>query len=99
MARLVRDRHMRMVLWDTAAGVGGVVPKLVGGANWPFVALGGCYAILAVALFMLAGRRQRAVERALEGGSYAGLAPGWVTAFTFVGSLLALGTFVAILAR
>jgi putative membrane protein len=83
----------------TAVGVGGVVPKLVGGSRWPYVALGGCYAILAVAMFVLAGQRQRAVERALEGGGYARLAPGWVTGFTLVGSLLALGTFVAILAR
>jgi len=80
-----------------AVGVGGVAPKLVGGSSAPYVVLGAGYALLAVAIFVLAGRRQDAVGRALERGGYAGLASHWVVGFTFAGVLLTLGSLVAIL--
>jgi putative membrane protein len=82
-----------------AIGVGGVVPELVGGSRIPYVVLGAGYAVLAIALFVTAGRRQNAVERALDRGEYEGVAPGLVMAFTVCGAALALGTLVAILAN
>jgi putative membrane protein len=82
-----------------AVAVGGVVPELVGGSRVPYDVLGAGYALLGVAIFVLAGHRQNAVHRALDQGSYVGLAPGWVTAFTVAGTVLALGTLAAILAN
>jgi inner membrane protein YidH len=80
-----------------AVGVGGVAPKLVGGSTVPYVVLGAGYALLAAAIFGLAGRRQADVDRALQRGDYVGLASHWVVGFTFVGVLLTLGSLVAIL--
>lgn len=82
-----------------AIGVGGVVPGLVGGSRVPYVALGAGYAVLAIALFLVAGRRQNEVERALDRGGYADVSAGWVTGFTVAAVVLALGTLVVILAN
>jgi putative membrane protein len=82
-----------------AIGVGGVVPGLVGGSRVPYVILGAGYAGLAIALFVVAGRRQNEVERALDRGEYAVVSASWVTGFTVAAVVLALGTLVAILAN
>lgn len=82
-----------------AIGVGGVVPSLVGGSRIPYVVLGAGYAGLAIALFVVAGRRQNEVERGLDRGEYAGVSTGRVTGFTVAAVVLALGTLVAILAN
>ena len=82
-----------------AVGVGGVVPALVGGSRIPYVVLGAGYAGLAIALFVVAGRRQNQVEQALDRGDFAVVSTGWVTGFTIAGTVLALGTFAAILAN
>jgi putative membrane protein len=80
----------------TAIGVGRITPALVGGSRLLYALLGGAYGLLAAAIFLLAGRRQRSVDRALASGDYAGLSPGWVVTFSFIGSVLALATIVAI---
>jgi putative membrane protein len=82
-----------------AIGVGGVVPELVGGSRVPYVLLGTGYALLSIAIFVVSGRRQAAVEHALDRGEYVGVSAGWVTGFTTGGAVLSLGTLVAILAN
>jgi putative membrane protein len=79
-----------------AVGIGGVVPELVGGARAPYVVLGAGYALLSIAMFVVGGRRQTAVERALARGDYEGIPAQHVVGFTVAGAVLALGTMVAI---
>jgi inner membrane protein YidH len=82
-----------------AIAVGGVVPHLVGGSRAPYVVLGAGYALLSIAMFVVGGRRQTAVERALGRGDYEGIPPHHVAGFTVAGAVLAIGTLVAILAN
>jgi putative membrane protein len=79
-----------------SVGIGGVVPQLVGGSRVPYVMLGAGYALLSMAMFVVGGRRQTAVEQALERGDYQGIPPQHVLGFTVAGAVLALGTLVAV---
>src|SRR5205085_6508186 len=83
----------------TAVAIGAVIPRLVDGPRWPYIVLGACYAILAVSLFLIAGHRQRIIERTIYEGRSAALSAGTVTALTFIGSFLALSTIVVILIK
>lgn len=81
-----------------AVAVGGVVPELVGGSRWPYVVLGAGYALLALAVFAGAGRRQSRLAERLEAGDYESVSSGLVLGLTAAGGLLALGTLAAIVA-
>jgi uncharacterized membrane protein YidH (DUF202 family) len=82
-----------------AVGVGGVVPSLVEGERTPYIVIGAGYAVLAAAVFLAAGWRRMQVERALERGEFEGVGAGPVLVMTAVALLLALGTFVIIVAQ
>ncbi len=92
--------------WRTAVAaaaasvaVGGLIPRLGHGSRWPYVVLGAGYAVVSLAMFLAAGRRQRQVEAQLARGGHASLDPRWVAALTAAGVVLALGTFVAVIAE
>jgi putative membrane protein len=80
-----------------ALAVGGLVPQLVDGAQWPYVALGVGYALAAIAIFGLGALRTRAVERALTEGTYVPLAPAWIFVLSAAGVVLAVGTLAVVL--
>jgi inner membrane protein YidH len=80
-----------------ALAVGGLVPHLVDGSRWPYVALGIGYALAAVAIFALGALRTRAVERALTEGAYIALSPGWIFVLSAAGVCLAVGTLAVVL--
>lgn len=80
-----------------AIGVGGVVPHLVGGSRVPYIVLGAGYAVMSIAMFVVGGRRQVAVERSLQQGDYRVLPGEHVFGFTVAGAVLALGTLVAVI--
>ena len=80
-----------------ALAVGGLVPELVEGAGWPYVALGCGYAVAAAAMFGLAVMRKRAVDRALAAGRYAELPLGWTIVLSAAGAALAFGTLLVLL--
>jgi putative membrane protein len=82
-----------------ALAVGRLAPELVGGSTWPYVALGAGYAVLAVALLLLARERERRMRAALNEDSYEELSPAWVTALTVAAVVLALGTLLLIVAE
>ena len=65
-----------------ALGVGRLAPRLLHAAPAPYVALGCCYAVLALALLIVGSRRHRALARALERGEAAPLTATTVTLFT-----------------
>ena len=80
-----------------SVAVGGVVPELVGGARTPYVWLGAAYGILAFALFVGSGLRQKQVDDALEGGESVRVSQAWVAWLAAAGSLLALATVIIII--
>ena len=73
-----------------------MVPELVKGDRWGYVAVGAGYALLALALFIGAWLRQRQV-RALARGGYVGVDPTWVFVLSVAAGLLALATLVVII--
>lgn len=80
-----------------AVAVGGVIPRLVEGARWPFVVLGVGYALLAIAVFAFGLARYREIERAIDIGAdvSSGAKPLlWLTAF---GVLLAGASLLAMI--
>ena len=82
-----------------SVAVGGVVPELVDNARAAYVALGCGYALLAAAVFIGAGLRQRRVTGALDEGGHEDVPTGWVTALTVAGAGLALATLVVFVAN
>jgi uncharacterized membrane protein YidH (DUF202 family) len=82
-----------------ALGVGRLAPRLLHAAPAPYVVLGCCYALLALALLIVGSRRHRALARALERGEAAPLTATTVTLFTVGGVVLATVTTVVVLAQ
>ena len=82
-----------------ALGVGRLAPELLHVTPWPYVVLGAGYAGLAVGLLVTGARRQRDLQRALDGGESAPLSFTLVTLFTLGGVLLALTTVVLVVAQ
>ena len=80
-------------------GVGRLAPELLDVAPWPYVVLGAGYAGLAVGLLVVGARRQRDLQRALDGDSQAPLSFSLVAFFTAGGVLLALTTVVLVVAQ
>jgi inner membrane protein YidH len=79
-----------------ALAVGGLVPELVEGAGWPYVALGTGYALAALAMFALGALRKRAVDLALDQGRYAHLPLSWAVALSAGGVGLAAATLLVV---
>jgi putative membrane protein len=72
MASLASERTW-LAWWRTALaasagalGVGRLAPEVLGVAPWPYIVLGGGYALVAVAMLAAGLRRQRQLERALQ---------------------------------
>jgi uncharacterized membrane protein YidH (DUF202 family) len=79
-----------------ALAVGGLVPELVEGAGWPYIALGSGYAVAAIAMFGLGALRKRAVDRALDLGRYDHLPLTWALVLSVGGIGLAAATLLVI---
>jgi putative membrane protein len=77
-----------------ALGVGAILPKLTDTSSWGFVALGGGYAVVAVAVFVEGWRRQREIYRAIAIDADVPTGINAIAALTVAGGLLALGTLV-----
>jgi uncharacterized membrane protein YidH (DUF202 family) len=79
-------------------GVGRLLPELVSGTTWPYVALGAGYSLVALGLMAAGGIRQARVRAALEEESFQELDRRIVMAFTVAGALLTAATFAVVLA-
>ncbi len=80
-----------------ALAVGGLVPRLVEGAAWPYVALGCGYAVASLAMFGLGALRTHAVDRALAQGTYTRLPQAWTVVLSAGGACLAVATLIVVL--
>jgi uncharacterized membrane protein YidH (DUF202 family) len=82
-----------------ALAVGRLLPEVVGGRAWPYVALGLGYGAVAVGVFIVGARRHREIAEALEsGGDFPSLGRGLVLTMSIAGAALTAGTMVLILA-
>jgi putative membrane protein len=79
-----------------ALAVGGLIPELVDGAGWPYVALGCGYAVASFAMFGLGAQRKRAVDLALDRGEYSSLPALWAVLLSAAGACLALATLLVV---
>jgi putative membrane protein len=82
-----------------ALGVGRLAPELLGVAAWPYIVLGTCYGLLAVALLLAGAARQRELDRTFREGGHAPLRFATVAVFTGGGVVLALMTVVLVIAQ
>jgi inner membrane protein YidH len=79
-----------------ALGVGRVLPDVVDGATWPFVALGLGYGIVAGGIFLAGARRQSEIEAGLTGQEFRPLGHWMSMALTLAGVALTLTTLLVI---
>ena len=82
-----------------ALAVGRLAPEVLHVAAWPYVVLGAGYAALAIGLLVTGARRQRELERAIDGGAQVPLTFPVVAVFTVGGIVLALLTIVLVIAQ
>ena len=89
----------RTGLAATAAGlaVGRLLPEVVGGTTWPYVALGCGYVAVAAAMTLAGGVRQARLTASLRRGSFEALDQRWIGAFTAAGLLLIAATLTIVL--
>jgi putative membrane protein len=100
--RLANERTY-LAWWRTALtsfavsiGVGRVLPALTGVTRWPYVVVGAGFALLGVALVVLALRRQREVERAVDRGEFVRPDERLLAGLTVVGVVLGLALLALI---
>ena len=77
-------------------GAGKLVPELSDGAEWPFQAVGVAFGALGIAFIAYGYARGRAVERALDRGTYAPLSDRAAFALCVTGVLLGIATLLLV---
>jgi uncharacterized membrane protein YidH (DUF202 family) len=80
-----------------ALAVGRFLPSVSKGAHWPSRVLGVAYGVLAIAVFVMGGKRQRGAADALRKGSFDELSSNLVMALTVAGVVLAMATITVVL--
>jgi putative membrane protein len=82
-----------------ALAVGKVVPDVADARHrWPYAVLGAGYAVLGAGLVLYGETRRRAVVRAIDAGSYAGLPDAAGAALTALAALLIVASGVLVVA-
>jgi putative membrane protein len=81
-----------------AVAIGRIAPDVVGGSDWPLIALGVGLAVLAAAMFVAGLVRQRQVEGAIGHGGYLPLDGRLVAVFSVAGAIFAVVTLLIVLA-
>ena len=79
--------------------VGRIVPELVRGVSWPYVAIGAGYAVLGIVFIAYAEQRRRVVSQAVRRGEWAELQSGFLGALAGLGVVLAVATLAVVLAQ
>jgi len=82
-----------------AIAVGRLVPAVTHGSRWPFRVLGIGYGLLAVAVLVIGGVRQRSTAEALRRGSYSELSTPLVMWLTAAAVLLSAGALALVAVR
>jgi putative membrane protein len=77
-------------------GVGRLVPELSGGTKWPYEVVGAGFGTLGLAFIWLGFARARAVEDALDRGTFAPLGVRLPFALMLAGVVLGAGTILTV---
>lgn len=80
-----------------AIGIGGIVPRLVDGTVWAYVALGVGFALLAVVVFVEGWFRQHKIYTALERNEPVPTGMRTISMLSLAGTLLALATMILLI--
>ena len=86
-----------MTCLAVSVGVGRIVPGVAHVESWPYQAIGVGYGVLGIAFMVIAQRRVRAVERAVDRGNFARLDDRVSFALLGAGIVLGAGTILLIL--
>jgi putative membrane protein len=78
-------------------GIGRLVPELSGGTKWPFEVVGACFGVLGLAFVWLGYARARAVEDALDRGSFAPIGVRLPFALMLAGLALGAATILTVI--
>jgi inner membrane protein YidH len=78
-------------------GIGRLVPELSGGTKWPFEVVGAGFGALGLAFIWLGYMRARAVENALDRGTFAPFGVRLPFALMVAGLALAAATILVVL--
>jgi putative membrane protein len=78
-------------------GVGKFLPQRSNAAHWPYEAVGVGFAVLGVALLILGLQRTRAVEEALDRGSFAPISSQLLVVLAAAGVVLGVGVVALVL--
>ena len=81
-----------------SVGVGRLVPEHTDASRWPFEAVGAAFGFLGIAFVWAGFVRGRAVERALDEGTFAPFGAGLAAVFLAVGILLGAAVVALVLA-
>jgi putative membrane protein len=80
-----------------AVGVGRLVPEVANTTHWPYEVLGTGYGLLGLAFVICAYTRTRAIEDALDRGTFAEIPRLLFVALSGFGALLGVATIVVVL--
>lgn len=78
-------------------GIGKLLPQHSDAAHWPFEAVGVGFGVLGVALLVVGLQRTRAVEQALDRGSFAPISTQLLVLLAAAGVVLGLGVIALVL--
>ena len=78
-------------------GVGKFLPQHSGSAHWPYEVVGVGFGVLGLALLVVGLQRTRAVEEALDRGSFAPISPQLLVVLAAAGVVLAVGVIALVL--
>jgi uncharacterized membrane protein YidH (DUF202 family) len=82
-----------------AVAIGRVAPQVLHATPGPYIVLGVVYGAIAVGLLLVGARRQRDLQRAIDGRAQAPLPFGLVVAFSVAGIVVAALSTVIVVAR
>lgn len=85
-----------MAALAVSLAVGRLLPSIAGGSPTPFVWLGIGFGLLGVFLIVFGSLRQRAIQRAVEGGSFRFLDARIVLVLTALGTVLGAATVILV---
>ncbi len=80
-----------------AVGIGKIVPGLSNVTAWPYQVVGAAYGILGIGFMVVAHLRVRAVERAVDAGSFARLDERLGTGLLAVGVVIGSATVALVI--
>ena len=78
-------------------GIGRLLPGRAGGSHWPYEVVGVGFALLGIVILLVGLRRTRALDEALEHGTYAPINPQLLAGLAAAAVVLGVGVIALVL--